>query len=295
MKGEIHDDYGIRMDEENFKEENDDERLVDDEHSMTNAVDEDYNEVTIGEPALTSIHFNIYSPVLYSHNFYRKFRIEDGSFRASCLMCWKRDRTHKVFRIKHGNIKSLLDHMASKHAEYVEKYLSLRQKIEKMKVETKQQKELDSIEQSRKKIERKQKREQDVHDTRMKKLNNKQEFWIQKKQLQLTNDENDMAEKVLEEEFTIGEPSDLNFSVFASVYYSHNFYRKTKYGSRVLCLMCLRDEDRNKVFLRIPDGNVRGILGHMESFHPEYAKKFTLQNEIIKGLRNEEREKRLHK
>ena len=48
-------------------------------------------------------------------------------------------------------------------------------------------------------------------------------------------DDIEMAEKVLHEEFTIGEPSNLKFSVFSSVYYSHNFYRKCENRDRVLC------------------------------------------------------------
>ena len=109
-----------------------------------------------------------------------------------------------------------------------------------------------------------------------------------------SEDDIEMAEKVLQEEFTIGEPADLNLSVFSSVFYTHNFYRKCENGERVLCLMCLRSVEQRKVFMRLGvRGNYRGIMGHMQSFHPEHAKKFLLQNEMIKGLRNAKREGRL--
>ena len=92
------------------------------------------------------------------------------------------------------------------------------------------------------------------------------------------DEDNDMAEQVLEEEFTIGEPSDVNFNIFSSVFYSHNFYRKSNNGPRALCLMCLRSKDRKKVFIKITDSNIKGILVHMNSKHPEHTKKFNLQN-----------------
>ena len=57
--------------------------------------------------------------------------------------------------------------------------------------------------------------------------------------------------------------------------------------------MCLKSEQNKKVFLRLGDhGNQRGIMFHMQSKHPEHAKIFHLQNEIIKGLRNDKREGR---
>merc|ERR1740129_2590321 len=103
-------------------------------------------------------------------------------------------------------------------------------------------------------------------------------------------EDNDMAEKVREEEFTIGEPSDQNFSIFSSVLYSHNFYRKSHNGPRALCLMCLRSKERKKVFIKITDSNIKGVLVHMNSQHLEHTKKFNLQNDIIKRLRNVKRE-----
>ena len=40
-------------------------------------------------------------------------------------------------------------------------------------------------------------------------------------------------------------------------------------------------------------GNNKGMVGHLKSKHPEHAKKFLLQNEVIQGLRNAKREGRL--
>ena len=109
-----------------------------------------------------------------------------------------------------------------------------------------------------------------------------------------SDDDIEMAEKVLQEEFTIGEPSELKFNVFSSVLLTHNFYRKSVNGSRVLCLMCLRSEEKKKVFLRFGShGNWRGLIGHMQSKHPEHEKTFHLQKEILKGFRNDKREGRL--
>ena len=108
-----------------------------------------------------------------------------------------------------------------------------------------------------------------------------------------SDDDIEMAEKVLQEEFTIGEPSELKFNVFSSVLLTHNFYRKSVNGSRVLCLMCLRSEENKRVFLRLDNhGNARGILVHMQSKHPEHEKKFHLQNEIRKASLDERNKKK---
>ena len=98
----------------------------------------------------------------------------------------------------------------------------------------------------------------------------------------------EMVEKVFEEDFTIGEPYP-NFSVFQSVFYSHNFFRKFEEGSKVLCLMCLRSKEKKKVFLKSPDGNTRSIVGHMESKHKQYAKMHFLLKQNIQRLRAETR------
>ena len=349
MEGENPDEYGIRIEEDNLKIEVNDDRMVDEESFASNVMAKDCNEVTIGEPALD---FNIFSSVLYSHNFFRKvhekdgcfkvhekdgcFKVhgKDGCFKAFCLMCWKRDRTTTLLRIPDSNIKGLRGHMAYKHAEYVDNFVSQHQKVEIMRKERreemKQQQGRDSVEQSRIRFERKRRREQDIYDIKMKKIDKKQEDKkvllihrkenekiraekriqcqeAQAKMLQIVKkvplkptaaqeeEDNDMAEKVLEEEFTIGEPSDLNFSIFSSVLYSHNFYRKSHNGPRALCLMCLRSKERKKVFIKITDSNIKGVLVHMNSQHLEHTKKFNLQNDIIKRLRNVKREERLYK
>ena len=281
------------------------------------------DDFVIGEPALD---FNIFSSVLFTHNFYRKVRGKDGSYRAFCLMCWKKDKTQKLLSICGGNIKGVNGHMASKHAEFVDEYVKQREKVETMKKQHKQSqiemKQQQKIDKPRIRLERKERKQQEIQSMKLAKIDRK----LKNKELEITlktkneklraekrkqfleaqakmqqfakkmapkqttpqnYDNIDLAEKVLKEEFTIGELSDdPKFNVFSSVFFSHNFYRKCDSGSRVLCLMCLKSEQNKKVFLKLGDHqNQRGIMGHMQSKHPEYEKIFHLQNEIIKGLR----------
>ena len=336
---------GVDYEEVNLKEEINDNRMNDDTPITENNFDEKdepyinsntqiidiSDDFIIGEPAL---NFNIFSSVLYTHNFYRKVPGENGSFRALCLMCWKKDKTQKLYRMPSGNVRGIQNHMASKHAEFVDEYVKLRQMVETLRnqsresqVQFKQQRE---SKQTSIRLVRKQRMEQEIQYIKMAKLKNKElelDFKTKYKELrvakqkqfheaqakikhfsldivQLANqktapqgdDDIEMAERVLQEEFTIGELSDdPKFNVFSSVFFSHNFYRKCDNGSRVLCLMCLKSEQNKKVFLKLGDhGNQRGIMGHMQSKHPEHEKIFHLQNEIIKGLRNDKREGRLY-
>ena len=251
-------------------------------------------------------------------------------------MCWKKEKTRKLVRTTSGNTKGIQDHMASKHDEYVDKYVKQRQKVETMKkqrkqnkIEFKNQQKRCSFEQSRIRLEKK-KKEQKIESVKLEKIDKqhkekelvliqrakKEELRVAKqKQFQEAqakmkqfankqptalnptgprNEEDiDMAEKVLQEEFTIGEPSDLNFSVFSSVFSTHNFYRKCENGERVLCLMCLRSENKKMVFLMASGGNFKGMVAHIKSKHPKHAQKFLLQNEIIQGLRNAKRDGKL--
>ena len=227
--------------------------------------------------------------------------------------------------------------MASKHDEYVDKYVKQRQKVETMKkqrkqnkIEFKNQQKRCSFEQSRIRLERKKRKEQKIESVKLEKIDKqhkekelvliqrakKEELRVAKqkqfqeaqaKMKQFANkqpialnptgprneDELEMAEKVLQEEFIIGEPSDLNVSVFSSVFWTHNFYRKCENTERALCLMCLRSERKKMVFLMTSGGNTKGMVGHIKSKHPEQARKFLLQNEIVQGLRNAKREGRL--
>ena len=298
------------------------------------AISEDCSDITIGEPALD---FDINSSVYYSHNFYRKVNREDGSYIAFCLMCWKKDKTRKLVKTTDHSTKGIKDHMASRHAEFVDEYVKQRQKVEAMrnehkqyKVELKNQQKRYINERSRIRLERKERKEQKIESVKLEKIDKqhkeKELVLIQRakkgelraaKQKQFqeaqakmrqfakkqpialnptgprNEDDIDMAEKVLQEEFIIGEPSDLNFSVFSSVFWSHNFYRKCENRERVLCLMCLRSENKKMVFLMASGGNFKGMVAHIKSKHPKHAQKFLLQNEIIQGLRNAKRDGKL--
>ena len=315
---------GVGHEEVNLEEEiNDDTSVIGNDFVVI-------DDFIIGEPAL---NFNIFSSVLFSHNFYRKVRGKDGSYRAFCLMCWKKDKTQKLLSICGGNIKGVNGHMASKHAEFVDEYVKQREKVETMKkqhkerqIEIKQQQKIDK---PRIRLERKEKKQQEIQSKKLEKIDRKlkhkelemilktkneklraekrkQFLEAQAKMKQFAKniapkqttpkdyDNIDLAEKVLKEEFTIGELSDdPKFNVSSSVFYSHNFYRKCDNGARVLCLMCLRSEENKRFFLRRDDhGNARGILVHMQSKHPEYEKKFHLQNEIRKASLDERKKKK---
>ena len=302
--------------------------------TKVSAIVEDCSDITIGEPALD---FNINSSVYYTHNFYRKVNREDGSYIAFCLMCWKKDKTRKLVKTTDHSTKGIKDHMASRHAEFVDEYVKQRQKVEAMrnehkqyKVELKNQQKRYINERSRIRLERKERKEQKIESVKLEKIDKqhkeKELVLIQRakkgelraaKQKQFqeaqakmrqfakkqpialnptgprNEDDIDMAEKVLQEEFIIGEPSDLNVSVFSSVFWTHNFYRKCENTERALCLMCLRSERKKMVFLMTSGGNTKGMVGHIKSKHPEQARKFLLQNEIVQGLRNAKREGRL--
>ena len=315
---------GVGHEEVNLEEEiNDDTSVIRNDFVVI-------DDFIIGEPAL---YFNIFSSVLFSHNFYRKVRGKDGSYRAFCLMCWKKDKTQKLLSICGGNIKGVNGHMAAKHAEFVDEYVKQREKVETMKKQHKERqiefKQQQKIDKPRIRLERKERKQQEIQSMKLAKIDRK----LKNKELEITlktkneklraekrkqfleaqakmqqfakkmapkqttpqnYDNIDLAEKVLKEEFTIGELSDdPKFNVFSSVFFSHNFYRKCDNGARVLCLMCLKSGPNKKVFLRLGDHqNQRGIMGHMQSKHPEHEKIFHLQNEIIKGLRNDKREGR---
>ena len=355
------DEYGISIGEDheevNLKEEINEERINDETfpsflekyqaqnkhfQQLNNkgleteiaAIADDCSNITIGEPVLD---FDINSSVYYTHNFYRKVKREDGSYIAFCVMCWKKDKTRKLVRTTSGNTKGIQDHMASKHAEFVDEYVKQRQKVETIKkqrkqnkIEFKEQQKRNADEQSRIRLERKERKQQKIKYVKLEKIDKqhkekelvliqrakKEELRVAKqkqfqeaqaKMKQLANkqptalnptgprneDDIELAEKVLQEEFTIGEPSDLNFSVFSSVFSTHNFYRKCENGERVLCLMCLRSENKKMVFLMASGGNFKGMVAHIKSKHPKHAQKFLLQNEIIQGLRNAKRDGKL--
>ena len=73
----------------------------------------------------------------------------------------------------------------------------------------------------------------------------------------------------------IGQPS-VNYYVYESFYYSHNYFRRGPEGLEVAeCLLCLRDkkEDRNpfkkrKLNVKTTNGSPKGMIAHLNAFHP---------------------------
>ena len=92
-------------------------------------------------------------------------------------MCWKKDKTQTFLRTPNGNIKGIQGHMASKHAEFVDKYVKQRQKVETMKKLYRQrQRDLRQqweSEQSRMRLERKERKEQEIQSIKMEKADKK--------------------------------------------------------------------------------------------------------------------------
>ena len=98
-------------------------------------------------------------------------------------------------------------------------------------------------------------------------------------------------DSILEEEFTVGEPSP-NVDINKSVYFSHNYYRRLEKGSKAICLMCLASKEKKKVLLSMSGGSTKSILGHLKSFHIDYAKNFFVQRKINQSMKIEERGKK---
>ena len=87
------------------------------------------------------------------------------------------NKTRKLVRTTSGNTKGIQDHMASKHDEYVDKYVKQRQKVETMKkqrkqnkIEFKNQQKRCSFEQSRIRLERKKRKEQKIESVKLEKI-----------------------------------------------------------------------------------------------------------------------------
>ena len=77
----------------------------------------------------------------------------------------------------------------------------------------------------------------------------------------------------------------MNYYVYESFYYSHNYFRRGPEGLEVAeCLLCLRDkkEDRNpfkkrKLNVKTTNGSPKGMIAHLNAFHPEYNEKINQQ------------------
>lgn len=72
-------------------------------------------------------------------------------------------------------------------------------------------------------------------------------------------------------------PHHQDYDIQKSVFYTHNFYTKVEKEDGTLaakCLMCLEKDSEKVVFLKVTDGNTKGLTGHIDSFHANYAKKW---------------------
>jgi len=90
----------------------------------------------------------------------------------------------------------------------------------------------------------------------------------------------------------IGEPAE-GYNIHQSMIITHNYYGKVLVGdgeTRAKCLMCLQDM-RKELLLKMSDGNLRGIEGHMQSFHQIHYEKYLQQKELAE-LREKNRYKR---
>ena len=106
------------------------------------------HDYTVGKP---NPDFNIYDTVLYTHNYYRVLKSQDGRKRvrnresgtyikqernkiAICLMCLKGPkREKKLFKSLGGNTTGLNRHLFSKHPQYEEQFLRQREEIHRLR------------------------------------------------------------------------------------------------------------------------------------------------------------------
>merc|ERR1719266_2738910 len=74
----------------------------------------------------------------------------------------------------------------------------------------------------------------------------------------------------------IGVP-DPDYDIHKSVFYTHKFFKKIikEDGSAVAkCMVCWEKNKEKEVFLKVTDSNTKGLIGHIDSFHPSFAKKW---------------------
>ena len=101
---------------------------------------------------------------------------------------------------------------------------------------------------------------------------------------------------ILQEDFTIGQPSTQHFNIQESVCFSHNYFRRrSSLGDRALCLMCLKSTEKKEVYLSYPNNSSKGLLNHLMAKHSEYKEQISLQKAAVQSLRNEKRKAMLQK
>ena len=80
----------------------------------------------------------------------------------------------------------------------------------------------------------------------------------------------------------VGVPDD-EYNKNESVFFSHHYFKKkniTRDGFEVteaVCLMCAVVNKKKPVYIKITDGNTKGLKIHLNSKHPEYLEQFLKQ------------------
>lgn len=110
--------------------------------------DQDNEDYIVGKP---NPDFNIYDTVLYSHNYYRVLKSQDGRKRVRntesgtyitqernkisiCLMCLKGPENEKnLFKSTGGNTSGLNRHLFTKHPQYEEQFMRQREEIHRLR------------------------------------------------------------------------------------------------------------------------------------------------------------------
>ena len=85
---------------------------------------------------------------------------------------------------------------------------------------------------------------------------------------------------------SIGEPA-VGYSIHQSIIISHNYFEKkilSDGSQRGKCLVCLKEKNKEVLF-KMPDGNLRGVEGHLQSNHKTYYEKYIEQKASVIELR----------
>lgn len=85
---------------------------------------------------------------------------------------------------------------------------------------------------------------------------------------------------------SIGEPA-VGYSIHQSIIISHNYFKKiilSDGSNRGKCLVCLKEKNKEVLF-KMPDGNLRGVEGHLQSSHKSYYEKYIEQKAKVIELR----------
>ena len=103
--------------------------------------------------------------------------------------------------------------------------------------------------------------------------------------VEILDDDPKSTDEPTNDESKIGVANE-SFRIHQSVFYSHNYFSKVgpdengKDPEMALCLMC-----KKKNYLKITNSNIKGLLVHIKSTHPEHAVKFLEQKEAVDQLK----------